>query len=757
MEPSRQKSPMLQDRAADRTAVRPGSPDLSSLLTLQESLGNQGVLGLLATGRLQRKPAVNQVGDVYEQEANRVAQEVISSPAPPAVQCSVIGKNGPATTSPGIHDVLGSTGQPLDPAARAFFEPRFGRSFSDVRVHSGEQAAEAARSVDALAFTVGRDVVFGAGQYAPGSTDGKRLLAHELTHVMQQQESGASLQRKASYKTTSPKMEPAGDTERALEGHYKFFVDKLTAWWISDDDVDLLLQTLRELRQIDKRYPLVKNNAFAELVIRLRDRKEGNLLEVLFTQIGDDHYQRYPDVIQALTAYLPLAEQLQKIFSALPEALSSSALEEIFSDKTDSFFERTTKKAAAVSLPKLRPYLEAYLEQKAAEIKYYARQGDEDGLRASFRDFYSLYDLLLNLLFGDNLAWGAKRLWQLAKEPDILPKITDPAEKKVTDKKNPNDNPGSTVKGQQRKKNSEDKSGSTTKDIDKKKGSENKSDSTTKHTEDKTDSENKPNLATKMVTDLAEKALQVFEDLSKFSAENPIVIQVANVVVQDFKKIEEKKLTTKLVASKGPDGAAAINTDSLTWGDLVRIWFWQMGPESLRKLSFGQNARTTKDVKGLVGTRAVVKEAWGQVLAGKELKDFARQVNYGPPEFSNSVKNRNEAFNFLGTYTVTVKFKQPVQGAKSVTVHFEVTNEPTLESFSRFRTPGPDGINRPILKNRERKDPGVKIGGTLETRWEWTEELPTSLNTPELRNDIKVLNPDKLRQKPPLISPAMGR
>jgi len=77
-------------------------------------------------------------------------------------------------------------GQPLGESERAFFEPRFGYDFSQVQVHTDVQAAEATQAVDARAFTVGQDVVFGAGQYAPGTSGGRRLLAHELTHVVQQ-------------------------------------------------------------------------------------------------------------------------------------------------------------------------------------------------------------------------------------------------------------------------------------------------------------------------------------------------------------------------------------------------------------------------------------------------------------------------------------------------------------------------------------------------------------------------------------------
>ena len=77
-------------------------------------------------------------------------------------------------------------GHPLPESTRSFFEPRFGHDFSQVRVHSDAQAAEMARTVNARAFTTGQDVVFGAGQYMPRTEHGKRLMAHELTHVMQQ-------------------------------------------------------------------------------------------------------------------------------------------------------------------------------------------------------------------------------------------------------------------------------------------------------------------------------------------------------------------------------------------------------------------------------------------------------------------------------------------------------------------------------------------------------------------------------------------
>ncbi len=82
-------------------------------------------------------------------------------------------------------------GKPLNPELRDFFEPRFGHDFSQVRVHTDARANETARALNARAYTLSSDVVFAEGEYKPDTTDGRRLLAHELTHVVQQQNSNA--------------------------------------------------------------------------------------------------------------------------------------------------------------------------------------------------------------------------------------------------------------------------------------------------------------------------------------------------------------------------------------------------------------------------------------------------------------------------------------------------------------------------------------------------------------------------------------
>lgn len=159
---------------------------------------------------LQAKLAVNTPGDIHEQEADRIAERVTSTPELQVEHACACGGGCPTchnkqavhghlqtkhvhtkgtgeiAASPLVHEVLRSSGQPLQPSTLAYMEPRFGHDFSHVRVHTDAQAAESAMAVQALAYTVGHDVVFGARQYHPETAAGKRLLAHELTHVVQQ-------------------------------------------------------------------------------------------------------------------------------------------------------------------------------------------------------------------------------------------------------------------------------------------------------------------------------------------------------------------------------------------------------------------------------------------------------------------------------------------------------------------------------------------------------------------------------------------
>lgn len=190
-----------------------------------------------ARTHIQPKLTVGTPGDMYEQEADRVADQVMRM-REPGIQrmCSGCGdevRNRPieeeellqAEEAPGqtpevtpnieagIVTMKGG-GRPLPPSERAFFEPRFGRDLSSVRIHTGAVATETARAINARAYTLGNDMIFSAQEYRPGSLDGRRLLAHELTHVVQQQQSSPAIRSTRVFRQED---EPADETAYSRE------------------------------------------------------------------------------------------------------------------------------------------------------------------------------------------------------------------------------------------------------------------------------------------------------------------------------------------------------------------------------------------------------------------------------------------------------------------------------------------------------------------------------------------------------------
>jgi len=111
----------------------------------------------------------------------------------------------PNMAPPIVHEALRSPGQPLDGRTRAFFEPRFGHDFSRVRIHADRRAAESAQAVNAFAYTVGHHIFFAPDRFAPGTREGSRLLAHELTHTVQQSSGGMSYQEGSPLTLSDPK------------------------------------------------------------------------------------------------------------------------------------------------------------------------------------------------------------------------------------------------------------------------------------------------------------------------------------------------------------------------------------------------------------------------------------------------------------------------------------------------------------------------------------------------------------------------
>lgn len=245
---AQKQKPTVKAKPASSAELRrsPYAQSLHSILHLQRAIGNQTVQRMLqadakeleggsassaptgfvhdfsriplhANSRvdIQPKLEVNAPGDIYEQEADRTADKVMGMPESklsrertcpcgggcPNCETELSGtgqeqiqpkrdrgrSDADEIIAPSVHyELTPSIGQPLDSETRDFFEARFGHDFSQVRVHTDAKAARSARALYARAYTTGHNVVFGARQYAPHSTEGRRLLAHELTHVLQQ-------------------------------------------------------------------------------------------------------------------------------------------------------------------------------------------------------------------------------------------------------------------------------------------------------------------------------------------------------------------------------------------------------------------------------------------------------------------------------------------------------------------------------------------------------------------------------------------
>lgn len=296
-------------KQTSKTPTRSSEPALSvrdeapMVFQLQHALGNQGVLRLLRS-RAQAKLTVSSPEDVYEQEADRVADDVMRMPSSviqtrpgcplakgpscgdeeavqkkafeitplaqrqPRDEEELVLKEGwqldnlsvSRETEDRINTLQGG-GQSLPESVRSFMEPRFGADFSQVRVHTDAGAAELARAVKAHAFTVGKDIVFGNGQYAPDSKSGKKLLAHELTHVVQQRGSEVRramiVQRAAECSIGHLETECAGATAKCLAIQDSYCKKK----YPKPGDIETLHQNaIKGANGQGKKYPFAAEN-----------------------------------------------------------------------------------------------------------------------------------------------------------------------------------------------------------------------------------------------------------------------------------------------------------------------------------------------------------------------------------------------------------------------------------------------------------------------------------------------------------------
>jgi len=237
--------------------------------TLHRAQGNQAVQELARRGAIQPKLAVSTPSDASEREAERVAETVLATDEPaPAAETAVSlqrtgtgTRTGDATVDGDLEREIQSVtsgGQPLPRETRDYFESRFDRDFGDVRVHTGQRADDAARSIDAEAFTHGTDIVFRSGAYQPETRAGKHLLAHELAHVVQSGGAGGSVYRSTvsdqeweealEFSSTVQSMLSTGAFEDALKEEIKEVFEEYD---FDESEKEQFVEAIREERLAD--------------------------------------------------------------------------------------------------------------------------------------------------------------------------------------------------------------------------------------------------------------------------------------------------------------------------------------------------------------------------------------------------------------------------------------------------------------------------------------------------------------------------
>lgn len=246
-------------------------------------------------GVIQPKLIVDQPRNMYEQEADRVAEQVLRIPESQVLQQPneeqiLQTKNIPAQTSEvnlnlvACINAVKSSGQPLATSTRAFFEPRFRYNFINVRVHTDAEASTLTDKLNALAFTAGQDIFFRRGEYQPDSSYGREVLAHELTHVVQQQGRFFQIQRRVA-------------------SNYNVIKDNLSYgifdWAITDKEAREVLQILNSLSQED-------------LLGTVQQMRRDKIFNSLLTNISDSDRISFSDLLGRI-------QKIEKEITGLPD------------------------------------------------------------------------------------------------------------------------------------------------------------------------------------------------------------------------------------------------------------------------------------------------------------------------------------------------------------------------------------------------------------------------------------------------------
>ncbi len=354
---------------------------------------------------LQTKLVVNSPGDIYEQEAERVAEQVVRTPELRVQRACTCGgscdgcrkkkqvrtlqmksdaaSSGHIGAPASVNEVLRSPGQPLDSATRAFMEPRFGSDFSQVRVHSDQHASQSASEIHARAYTVGQNIVFADNHFSPASAEGQRLLAHELTHVVQQNHRESAIQRDpdadnneawgklgTTDRQEAPKLlQETDDLGAKLVDEQLLHRNSLRAEWL--EKVFTLKAKIMEVDTEDKLIDV--ENEFAALKQTIDEtvaKASNQWSSVERRYLDEDHYLRS----QKSTDYDEAAKYIEDYYKGTKRAVGTFVTEDDYSTlkfilDNDTHIWLGALRGARIRVADLRKMLDMVAE---------LRRGDED-------------------------------------------------------------------------------------------------------------------------------------------------------------------------------------------------------------------------------------------------------------------------------------------------------------------------------------------------------------------------------------------
>jgi phage-related protein len=351
---ARQPAPM-ERKAAPPVPTRAAATSPTSAQLLQRRLGNQGTAMLIARSALR----VSSPHDPAEREAVAKAAEVMRAPAPAAsiavgettslqpCSCDACScgsgihrkESGPAPAhdpSHEIHSAVSAGGTPLSPGVRTFMEPRFGADFGGVRIHTGEHAAQLSHNLNAHAFTVGNHIFFGRGQYQPDAGSGKELIAHELTHTIQQ---GASPQHSGP--------QPAPAVQRtAAQGTLQRDEQK-KSWWES-------------LTDWGESFAWDMVRTVAPGAVKIIEKGPSGVLEWLGEKISSAADAAFNTLMAPVRAVSGVGDALSALFSPMLTALQTAAGQIARNDcspirEAAEKIEKTAEKIITPIVEKLQP------------------------------------------------------------------------------------------------------------------------------------------------------------------------------------------------------------------------------------------------------------------------------------------------------------------------------------------------------------------------------------------------------------------